>query len=620
MSHRSLAKSLLLASRRVRQACRALPESARGVPCLYRSLSISLLAAGVLTGCGGTRELYVDRPKTETEALKPLPGSNGVDGDEYYVQFVSAFEYQGEADWKAGCSDFGGGYSKGGTTSLLLFQVANESLRYRRETPALAFRSASGRCDISLEAKKVYLTPWMRLDSGKDTQIDYSFVASDSGGFDLGRIGADMNVASNVLALSGVGTGVALMGKAASGWMMNSAQSQSGQAEQPARQRRETRSLPPAVGFGPGGAGLGRTAFKVYEIAHSRLNPLPADPELVGELKIQADVKSSLLLKTAANGLPDARDLSLEELWRAQIQTGAGLIGLEQFIERAEHPERPNLRPDWNNYRETEVACRKLKVAMKDLGFDRFDRDAVLYYFLDKNPEWKNYNVAAPGVLAGDIAFGQLQRYRERGFVGCLAAGDYETMKRMGLQTNGPEDWNAMLAQAKEKDAYLGAIRSLERQLTAAVKAPNAGEMERQLFPLIAAGPNETGKLLLQNHLGDFGLERILNTGVMPGEGMTVAAAQLAQILSSLKITELSCAHPAFEQGRALPNVAILLFATAPDSPLAKGGALEFEYQGAKIARLAIQSPSLRDFRQNVQSRPEIGDCRIDPGWLERLR
>jgi hypothetical protein len=586
----------------------------------YRSLATLLLAASFLTACGGARELYVDRPKTATETLKPLPGASNVDGDEFYVQFVSEFEYQGEADRQAGCSDFGGGYSKGGTTSLLLFQVSNETLRYRRETPALAFQSASGRCDISLEAKKVYLTPWMRLDSGKDTQIDYSFVASDSGGFDLGRIGADVNVASNVLALSGVGTGVALMGKVASGWMMSSAQQAPATAQaEPARQRRETRSLPPAVSLGAGGAGLGRTAFKVYEIAQSKLNPLPAEPELIGELKIQADVKSSLLLKTAANGLPDARDLSLDELWRAQIQTGNGLVGLEQFIDRAEHPARPNLQPDWSNYREVEIACRKLKVAMKDLGFDRYDRDAVLYYFLDKNPEWKNYNIAAPNALGDDLPYSQLQRYRERNFAGCLAADDYETMKSMGLPVNGAGDWNAMLGQAKEKDAYFAAIRSLERQLTAAIKTPNANEMERQLFPLIAAGPNGAGKALLQNHLGDFGLERILNTGIMPGEGLTVTAAQLAQILSSLKIADLSCAHPAFEQGRALPNVAILLFATAPDSPLAKGGALEFEFQGARISRLAIQSPSLRDFKQNVRSRPEIGDCRIEPSWLERL-
>jgi hypothetical protein len=574
-----------------------------------------------LSGCAATRELNIDHPVSKPTPLPPLGGAPAVDGDDYYVQFVSEFDYQGDADWKAGCRDFGGGYAKGGAASKLVFQVRNEALRFSRETPALAFQSTAGRCAISLEAKKVYLTPWMRLDMGKDAQIDYSFITSNSGALDLGGIGSDVNTASNVLALTGVGTGVAIMGKLASGWMLNSSQTQTaaGQGQEQGRRRQETRSLPPLVRLGASGGTLNPAVFKVYELAESKLNPLPAEPKPVGELAVRADVKSSLLLRTAANGLPDARDLSLDELWRSQIQTGAGVIGLREFIARAEHPERPNLEPDWNNYREVEAACRKLKVAMKDLGFNRFDRNAVLYYFLDKAPEWRNYNVAGQNVLAGDYKLGQLQQFRARGFGNCLIAEDYETMKAMGLAVNGPNDWAALLRPAQDREAYFGAIRALERQLTAAIGNPNVGEMEHQLFPLVGDSRNGAGKVLFQDRLGNFGLERILNAPTVPGQGVVLTAAQLAQVFASLRVAELSCARPAFEQGRPVPNVAILAFATAEGSPLARGGALEYEFDGARIVRLAIQSPAFRDFRQSALSHPEIGDCRIDSALLERL-
>lgn len=590
----------------------------------HRYLAFHALAAILfLSGCAATRELNIGRPVSKPSPLPPLAGARAVDGDDYYVQFVSEFDYKDDAGWKEGCRDYGGSYAKGGSASLLVFQVRNEALRFSRETPALAFQSATGRCDISLDAKKVYLTPWMRLDLGKEAQIDYSFVTSNSGALDLGKIGSDVNTASNVLALTGVGTGVAIMGKLASGWMINSSQpltaaGQGPQDQEQGKRRQESRSLPPAIRLGSDGGTLNPTVFGVYELAENKLNPLPAEPAPVGELTVYADVKSSLLLKAAANGLPDARDLSLDELWRSQIQTGAGLMGLQQFITQAGHPEHPNLQPDWNSYHEVEVACRKLKVAMKDLGFNKFDRNAVLYYFLDKTPEWKKYNVAGQSVLGGDYTFGQLQQFRAKSFGGCLVPEDYYAMKAMGLPVNGAQEWAGLMRPAQEKESYVAAIRSLERQLTAAIGNPNVSEMERQLFPLISHN-RSAGKVLLQNHLGNFGLEQILSAPAVPGEGVVVGAAQLAQVFASLKVTELSCARPAFEQGRTVPNVAILAFATAEGSPLAKGGALEYEFDGGRIVRLAIQSPAFRDFKQDALTHPDLGDCRIDPALLERL-
>lgn len=587
----------------------------------YRHLALLALAAGILSGCATTRELNIDHPATHTAPLQSLPGSQGIDADEHYVQLISEFDYQGEAGWKEGCRDIGGSYAKGASTALLMFQVKNDTLKFYREAPGFLYQSASGRCNFSLEAKKVYLTPWMRLDAGKDTQIDYSFVTSNSGDLDLGKLGSDVNVASNVLALTGVGTGVALMGKLASGWMVNSSQQPalSNQAPEAGKRRHETRSLPPAIALSGDAGTINQTKFPVYETVESKLNPLPAKPQALGELKVYADVKSSLLLKAANDGLPDARDLSLEELWRSQIQTGAGNMSLQKFIMETDHPERPNLQPDWSNYREVELSCRKLKVVMKDLGFNKFDRNAVLYYFLDKTLEWKNYNVTGQRVLGGEIRPVLLQQYRSRNFAGCLSQDDYQAMKKMGLPVNAEQDWTNMMQQVQEKESYFGAIQAFERQLAAVIKNPNTGEMERQAFPLIASRQNGNGTVLLQNHLGNFGLEQILNVPAILGDGLVINAAQLAQVFSGLKVAELSCARPAFEQGRPIKNVAILLFRTNPDSPLAKGGALEFEFDAGKIIRLAIQSPAFRDFKQDVIDHPEIGDCRVDPAWLERI-
>jgi hypothetical protein len=299
---------------------------------------------------------------------------------------------------------------------------------------------------------------------------------------------------------------------------------------------------------------------------------------------------------------------------------GASADGtLLKYITEADHPDRPNLQPNWDSYKDVESSCRTLKVVMKDLGFNKFDRNAVLYYFLDKSADWKNYNIPGQQILSGDTPYRQLQQYRAKNFGGCLVSEDYETMKRMGLPVNSEEDWRGILQQTQEKESYFAAIRSVERQLIAATTNSDPAVAERQLFPLISTDEQGTGTVLLQNHLANFGLEQILNVSVMPGAGTVATAAQIAQVFAALRIDALSCARPAFEQGKPLKNVAIMLFATNAASPLVKGGALEFEFDGGKVKRIAFQHPVYRDYLQNLRDYPDLGGCRIDAGLVERL-
>ena len=62
-----------------------------------------------------------------------------------------------------------------------------------------------------------------------------------------------------------------------------------------------------------------------------------------------------------------------------------------------------------------------------------------------------------------------------------------------------------------------------------------------------------------------------------------------------------------------------MLFFVAPESPLGKGAALEFQFDGGKVTRLTLQSLALRDFKQEIQDHPIVGDCKIDPAWLEKV-
>ncbi len=90
----------------------------------------------------------------------------------------------------------------------------------------------------------------------------------------------------------------------------------------------------------------------------------------------------------------------------------------------------------------------------------------------------------------------------------------------------------------------------------------------------------------------------VLPATVIPGEGVIVSARQLVQVFSGLSIHEISCARIVPDQhGNPIANTGILLFTTKEGSPRAKGGAMEFEFSGGKINRIAFQLPSLQGFR-----------------------
>jgi hypothetical protein len=299
---------------------------------------------------------------------------------------------------------------------------------------------------------------------------------------------------------------------------------------------------------------------------------------------------------------------------------------------------------------------------MKDLGFNKFDRNVYLYYFLANNADWLNYNISAQKVQNEDISAKTLQKYRSNNFGNCLATDDFAAMKAMGLTVNTDSDWTQMGASSQKKEQFFQPLKSIERQLLAVLKNPNKTEMESQIYPLLNTASKGDGTVLLQNRLGDFGLEKLVQpvtppavpvpekaagsgtpsdsktatppttsssapfvaaptaSAPIPGEGLVITARQMAQVFSGLDFNDLSCARVIPEQlGKSTANIGILLFTTKTGSPRPKGGAMEFEFSNGKINRIAFQSPTYRDFEQDVKDRPEVGGCRIDPGLLDKL-
>jgi hypothetical protein len=526
--------------------------------------------------------------------------------------------------------------------------VRNEALKFSREATGFLYQATTGKCNFTFDAKKLYLTPWIRLDSGKETLVDYNFYTNANSDVDVSSLVGDVNTAGNLLALTGVGMGVAIMGQVAGQWVKNNQQAPTTTpaSHQSAKHSSESHSLPVATSYSGKNGTLNQTLFKVYDVAEGGFNLLGSDTKPLGELKIYPEILPSLLLKTTADGIPDARDLSFEELGYSPIKSAAGEINLQQLIEQSKHPAKPNLKPDWNNYPEVEGECRKLKLVMKDLGFNKFDRNAVIYYFLAKSGDWNNYNISRQKVQGEEMRPKVIEGYRSKNFANCLAADDYAVMKSMGLPVNTPSDWDQVGEASQKKEQLFTPLKSIERQLVAVLKNPNKAEMEQQLFPLLNTAKNGDGSVLLQNHLGDFGLELLLNPQVappppvttdaasvvqassvaapvpsaIPGEGVIVSAHQLAQVFSGLSISELSCARPVPDgMGKSVSNSGILLFVTKEGSPRAKGGAMEFGFSGGKITRIAFQLSTYRDFEQDLLDRPEIGGCRIDPSFLTRL-
>ncbi|MGZ8191210.1 MAG: hypothetical protein ACXWTS_08265, partial [Methylococcaceae bacterium] len=586
------------------------------------SLKFSLLASVVLAGCAQNRQIAVDYPTAEATGSQPsqstkvrqfqaLPGFQSINGDDYYVRLISDFNFKGDNALKSGCDSMASSYGKSDLSSALIFNIRNSNLKFNTEAVGFSYQ-ATGPCTFKFDAKKLGLTPWMRLDSGKETQVDYSFYSSANSDVDVSGLVSKASAASSLLALTGVGMGVAVMGQFADQWM------KSNPAAEPTpsvSHSTESHSLPAMVSYSDKTGSLNETAFKVSAVAEGGINIMGSDPKPLGELRIYPEITPSLLLKTQSNGIPDARDLSLNEIGYSPVKSATGEINLLQLIEQSKHPEKPNLKPEWTNYEDVQNNCRKLKLVMKDLGFNKFDRNAFIYYFLTNNSDWKNYNVQAQKVLSDDISAKTLQNYRSKNFANCLTVDDYAVMKVMGLNVNTEADWALMGDTSQKKEQFFMPLKSIERQLVAVLKNPNKAEMESQIFPLLNTAKNGDGTVLLQNHLGNFGLEKLLQPepvvtpapvvtpgqespvvtepavtpapAAIPGEGLIISAHQLVQVFSGLAFNELSCARVL--PGQQVGNVGILLFTTQEGSPRAKGGAMEFEFSGGKINRIAFQ-------------------------------
>ncbi len=596
----------------------------------YNSSVIFLLVAGtLLSGCTTTRQIVIDHPSTQASQFQPLPGFQGIDGDDYYVRLISEFDFKGDNVLKSGCANRAPSYEKGDLSAALIYSVRNDTLKLSREATGFLYQGTSGKCNFTLDAKKLYLTPWIRLDSGKETLVDYNFYTNANSDVDVSGLVGDVNTASNLLALTGVGMGVAIVGQVAGQWVKNNQQSAMTTptpAHQSVKHSSESHSLPAATAFSGKTGTLNQTVFKVYDVAEGGLNLFSSDTKPLGELRIYPEILPSLLLKTTADGIPDARDSSFEEIGAVPIKSAAGDINLQQLIEQSKQAEKPNLKPDWNNYQDVESNCRKLKLVMKDLGFNKFDRNAVIYYFLAKNSDWNNYNISKQKTQSEDMKPKFMESYRSKSFGVCLAIDDYAVMKSMGLAVNTQADWDQLGEASQKKEHSFAPLKSIERQLVAVLKNSSKEEMERQLFPLLNTIKNGDGSVLLQNHLGDFGLESLLSSPptdgtaivavTVPGEGIVINARQLAQVFYGLSITELSCARPVPDgSGQYTGNSGLLVFI----SSRVKGGAMEFEFSGGKITRLALQLPTYRDFEQDLLDHPEIGNCKIDPAFLAKL-
>jgi len=615
------------------------------------SFKFNFLLSLVLAGCAQTRQVAIDYPtanatdpqaaqSTKGRLFQALPGFSAIDGDDYYVRLISEFDFNGDSTLKSGCGSIVPSYGKNDSSSALIFNVRNNSLKFTNEAAGFSYQTAAGQCNFKFDTKKLNLTPWMRLDSGKETQVDYSFYSNANSDVDVAGIVNKATAASSLLAFTGVGMGVAVMGQFAGQWLNKNPEAQT--TAPSSTHSTESHSLPAMVSYSEKNGTLNETTFKVYAVAEGGINIMGSDPKPLGELRVYPEITPSLLLKIQANGVPNARDLSLAEISYSPIKSATGDINLQQLIEQSKHPEKPNLKPDWTSYNDVQTNCRKLKLVLKDLGFNKFDRNAFIYYFLANNGDWKNYNISTQKALDDDVSVMTLKNYRSKNFADCLAVEDYAVMKVMGLPVNTDADWEQMGSTSQKKEQFFMPLKSIERQLVAVLKNPNKAEMESQIFPLLNTAKNGDGTVLLQNHLGDFGLEKLLQPAPVaplpqvstsqdapaasapvaalapiPGEGLIVNARQLVQVFSGLAFNELSCARVL--PGQQTGNIGILLFTTQAGSPRAKGGAMEFEFSGGKINRIAFQSPAYRDFEQDVLDHPEVGGCRIDPALLAKL-
>lgn len=583
-------------------------------------LQSALLCGVGLLGCTSSRQIVVDYPATQPIPLEPLGGGSTVDGDDFYIQLVSEFDFKGDNILKRGCGDLGAGYETADLSAAVVFKVKNEPLKYQQDVTGFVYKATSGKCNFKLETKKASLTPWLRLDVGKDTVVDYHFFTSNKSDTNTAKLIGDVNATTNLLALTGVGAGVALMGKLATEWAQASPTlNQAATLPADAKYSSEIHTLPTPIQLSGQGALVQPSRLGVYEIVEGGMSFSSSEPKLLGELKVYPEIVPSLLLRLSSGGIPKAQDLSLAELLDTPIRTAEGNVELKELIGATEHADKPNLEPDWSQYDEGESNCRKLKRVIKELGFNKYDRNAVLYYFLERSPDWKNYNISAVRAMADEIRPAKLEQYRSRNFSGCLVQEDYSTMALMGLAVNNPQDWQNILASRQKQESLFSPVQSTGRQLVAVMKNPNPTEMARQIYPLISTGAQGNGTVLLQNHLGDFGLETVLGVETVPGEGLVITAEQFEKVFSWLYLDQLSCTRPLLSQRKAIGKIGILLFTTQDGAPWPKGGALEFEMEGDKIVRITFQHPSYRDFERNLKEIPVIGSCRIKQSFVDQL-
>ena len=634
-----------------------------------------LVLSSILIACSSTRQIALDYPSgqgggssgaqsIESTSFEPIPGFKLIDGDDYYVRLISDFEFKGENILKAGCNNMAPSYENGDLFSSLLFSVHNDALKFKNEATGFLYQSSTGNCNFKFEAKKIVLMPWVRLDYGKETTVEYGFTSSTNREVNMAGLAGDVSAASSLLALTGVGVGVAAVGQIAGQWAKTSAQA-SPAPKTSLKQSSESHSLPSLIGFSGKSGLLKQAKFEVYSVAEGGVNLLGAETQVLGELKVLPEVSASLLLKTNADGVPDARDLTLSDIGYLPSKVVDGDIKLVQLLEQSKSSDKPNLKPDWTNYNDVESNCKKIKLVLRDLGFNKFDRDAFIYYFLVNSPDWNNYNRSSQQLLSDDMSAKTMEEIKAKNFGSCLVADDYVVMKAMGLKVNSQADWQDMQVTGDKKQQVLLPLKSIERQFARVLSNPNKVEIEQQLYPLLFTANKGDGTVLLQNYLGDFALEKLLSdskaqanvvpssiapstnsnasgelasveasktsisgaiatesiqVNPVPAEGLIVTARQLAQVISGLLFNEFTCGRLLpDQQGHLTNNDGMVLFTTKSGSPRLKGGAIEFEFSGGKINRIALQLPSYKDFEQSVIDHPVMGDCRIDSVFINQL-
>ena len=159
-------------------------------------LAFCLFTSQLLLGCAASRQIAVDYPKTESTTIHPVKGQTSVSADDYYLQLLSEFNFKTDSALKASCNDFGSHYENLDLSAALIFNLRNDSLKFKRESNGFLYQAGTGKCNFKLETRKAVLTPWLRLDSAKETVVDYNFLTSNSSESNLSQVFNDVNAAS----------------------------------------------------------------------------------------------------------------------------------------------------------------------------------------------------------------------------------------------------------------------------------------------------------------------------------------------------------------------------------------------------------------------------------------